>query len=68
MQKSESVLKVLGKYFEGVKFREFTGAIRFNIEAIDDNQLLTLANISVSLACDISIKRSGTGLLIIINL
>ena len=68
MQKSESVLKVLGKYFEGVKFREFTGVIRFNIEAIDDNQLLTLSNVSVSQACDIKVKRSGTGLLIIINL
>lgn len=68
MQKSQSVLKALGNYFEGVKFREFVGVIRFNIEALDDNQLLTLANVSVSQACDIKIKRSGTGILIIIDL
>jgi hypothetical protein len=68
MQKSQSVLEVLGKYFEGVKFREFTGVIRFNIEAIDDDQLQALAIISVHSACEIKVKRSGTGLLIIINL
>jgi len=68
MQKSEAVLEILKKNFPTAKFREFAGIIRFSTDSIDDVQIIELGILSVERACDIKIKRSGTGLLIIINL
>lgn len=69
MHKLESVLSNLKAVFgEEVKFRELAGIIRFNTQSVNDAQLQTLAIISAHSACDVKIKRSGTGLLIIIGL
>lgn len=69
MHKLESVLSNLRScYGEGVKFRELAGVIRFNVESLNDSQIVHLSIISIQLSCDVKVKRSGTGLLIIITL
>jgi len=68
MKKEDTVLEILKRNFGTSKFREFAGTIRFNTDSIDDVQIIELGILSVEKACDIKIKRSGTGLLIIINL
>lgn len=69
MHKLESVLSNLRScYGEDVKLRELAGVIRFNTDSLNDSQLIHLSIISVQLSCDVSVKRSGTGLLVIITL
>lgn len=69
MHKLESVLSNLKAHFgQEVKFRELAGVIRFNVESLNDSQVVNLGILSVQLACEIQIKRSGTGLLIIVTL
>lgn len=69
MHKLESVLSTLRTHFgDTVKFRELAGVIRFNTDSIDDYQLINLALLSTEKACEIKIKRSGTGLLIVVAL
>lgn len=68
MQKSETVLEILEKNFATSKFRELAGVIRFNTDSLDDIQIIELSLLSLEKACGIKIKRSGTGLLVIIEL
>lgn len=68
MHKLESVLSILMANFRTSKFRELAGVVKFNTDILDDVQLIELANLSIHLACDVRVKRSGTGLLIIIAL
>jgi len=68
MQKLETVLEILKNNFPGVHLRHFLGVIRFNVESIDGALIIELGILSVERACDIKIKRSGRGLLIIVTL
>ena len=67
MQKVEIIKETLALNFKDAKIRSLGRMIRFNTEEINDTQLLTLANVSIGQACEIKIKRSGTGLLIVVN-
>jgi len=68
MQKLLTVLEILKKNFPTAKFRELAGVIRFNAESLNDGQVLTLAGVSVTHACEIKVKRSGPGLVVIVIL
>lgn len=65
--KIEQIKDKLTLNFKDAKIRSLGPMIRFNVEEIDDAQLLYLASESVHNACEIKVKRSGTGLLIVVN-
>ncbi len=51
-----------------IKYRAAAGNFRFNIEELRDNDLTALSYLSTNLtAVEVKVKRSGTGLAIIIN-
>ena len=68
MQKSETVIEILKKNFPTVKFREAAEIIRFNVDSLKGKQLAPLAHISMTLVKDLKVKRSGTGLVVIVTL
>jgi len=65
--KTELIKEKLTPIFKDAKLRSLGRTIRFNAEEINDNQLTELAIISSRGCCEIKVKRSGTGLLIVVN-
>lgn len=68
MQKSEKIKSQLVNRFKASKVRSIDGVIRFNVPSLSDNDLTFLVAISMVDAVDVSIKRSGTGLAVIVKL
>lgn len=52
----------------GTKFRVSATWIRFNVDSLNDRQIVNLGVLSVHRACEVKVKRSGTGLLVVITL
>ena len=67
MQKVESIKSKLAKSFPSVSTRSLGRVIRFNTEGLDDVNIIELSLLSVESACDVKVKRSGTGLVVIIE-
>jgi len=65
--KTEKIKDKLALNFKGVNFRTLGRTIRFNTEELTDEQLQNLAVISAHSCCEMKVKRSGTGLLIVVN-
>lgn len=68
MQKLEEVTQELKMYFCTAKLRIGENVIKFNYDKLTCVNIISLHRISMQLACDLVIKRSGTGLVIIITL
>jgi len=68
MQDKVQIIKdKLALNFKGAKVRSLGQTIRMNVNELKDGPLIALGVISVTDCCDIVIKRSGTGLVIIIT-
>jgi len=68
-QKTQRVKDILAHQFgEDLKFREVGNIIRFNIDSLQGKQLAPLAHLFMVERVDIEIKRSGTGLVVILTL
>lgn len=66
--KTELIKEKLTPIFKDAKLRSLGRTIRFNVEELTDAPLIELGIMSVMNNLEIKVKRSGTGLLIIINL
>jgi hypothetical protein len=67
MQKVEQIKQKLALNFKDAKIRSLGNMIRFNVEELTDGPLISLGVMSVADACDITVKRSGTGLVVIVE-
>ena len=68
MQKLERVTQELKSNFATAKLRISENVIKFNYDKLTCVNIITLHKVSMELACDLVIKRSGTGLAVIISL
>jgi len=66
-EKTQRVSKFLKLDFPTVNLREANNVIKFNVENLNKKALIDLVAISISSKCDVEVKRSGTGLVIIIK-
>ena len=67
MQKVELVKSKLALNFPDAKIRSLGRTIRFNVDVLKDGPLVALGVLSISDACEINVKRSGTGLVVIVE-
>lgn len=65
--KVQRVQEFISKNLKPKKLRRVGEVIRFNIETLNDGGVTALGCLSIDEACDINIKRSGTGLVVIID-
>jgi len=67
MQKVDQIKAKLSPIFPDAKIRNLGQTIRFNVDTINDDQLNHLSLMSTHDICEVKVKRSGTGLLIVVN-
>jgi len=67
VQKVELVKSKLSLNFKDANIRSQDKTIFLNVDELSDGPLVTLGLLSITDACEIKVKRSGMGLLIIIN-
>ncbi len=65
--KVDNIKTKLTAIFEAVKPRVLGRTIRFTVDKLRDREVVALGVLSVQEVVDISVKRSGTGLVIIIE-
>ncbi len=68
MSKKAAVRARLEKAFQSKIVKDSSDGFKINIKQLDDSEIITLGAVSVDMACDVSIKRSGTGVVVLIGI
>ena len=66
--KLETVKRYLAEQFTASRARSVGNVIRLNTPALKDGDIVVLGVLSIDLACDVQVKRSGTGLAVIVTI
>lgn len=65
--KLDSVKQKLAEHFTASRVRSVGNVIRLNTPSLEDKDIVLLGVLSIEQACDIKVKRSGTGLAVIVT-
>ena len=66
--KLETVKRHLAEQFTASRARSVGNVIRLNTPGLKDEDIVVLGILSIDLACDVQVKRSGTGLAVIVTI
>lgn len=66
--KLETVKQKLAEQFTVSRARSVGNVIRLNTPGLKDEDIVVLGVLSIDLACDVQVKRSGTGLAVIVTI
>jgi len=69
MQKIERVLEAISQHFGNPKVKMTANVVKFNIKQLSDSHVIALGVISTDplCLCDVEVKRSDAGLVVIIT-
>jgi len=71
MQSNEQIQEIQiyleAQFKKQIPYRAVAGNFRFNVEELKDVDIIALAYLSTNLTAEVKVKRSGTGLAIIVN-